>query len=168
MTNLIKIHPIPLALFLFVTCYTLLDFTFIYIARDAYNGVVTENAYQKGVVFNQTLQANKRQEQLGWQSEVQIEHFLYTTKITFKLKDKADIAIINADVKAILQRPTHDREDSHLTMRDEQHIGIYQVVIPKLAYGQWELRIKAEVDHEEYYHRERLQFLPETEPKNLE
>lgn len=159
MIGKIKIHYIPLAFILFTITYMALDGVFIYLANRTYNGVVTTNAYQKGLAFNEVLQANKAQEKLGWQTKLEIAYSDSALIITFKLNDRQQLAIGNAEVKAMLQRPTHEGEDISFTMQ-EREPGIYRASLPKVEPGQWELRIKTKAQNTEYYHHQRLKLMP--------
>lgn len=49
------------SILLFFTVFVILDLLFIYIAKQSYRGVVTENAYDKGVQYTRSIRMDERQ-----------------------------------------------------------------------------------------------------------
>lgn len=53
------------SILLFFTVFVILDLLFIYIAKQSYRGVVTENAYGKGVQYTHSIRMDERQRAIG-------------------------------------------------------------------------------------------------------
>ena len=56
---------IPLYFVAFFVFIAIMDGIFVYLATTTHSGVVTENAYQKGLNYNQYITAYDQQEMLG-------------------------------------------------------------------------------------------------------
>lgn len=62
-------------LMLFFIVSFLTNFSFMYISKLTYNGVVTENPYDKGTAYNDVLAQNQHQQELDWLSDINISCF---------------------------------------------------------------------------------------------
>ena len=64
---------IPWALCSIFAAFLLANGIMIYFAVASWTGVGTENAYERGLAYNQTLDAVRAQEALGWQVEAELQ-----------------------------------------------------------------------------------------------
>lgn len=113
------------------------DGVFVYLATSTHTGVVTEQAYQKGIDYNETIAAADARDALGWQSEI-----TYSTdgQLNFSVQDAADGIISGAKVVAEMTRPTHNGVDFDQPLQ-ETAPGVYQAPIKFPLDGVWDVRI---------------------------
>ncbi len=55
---------------IFTFCFAFSDLVFIYLSKSSYNGVVTEDAYNKGIEYNKVLALNALQSKLEWKGDI--------------------------------------------------------------------------------------------------
>ena len=72
-------HPRPITgkkvfwwLVAFFALISAVNGAFMYVAMDTWPGLSTEDAYQKGLTYNDTLSAASEQQALGWQSRIEL------------------------------------------------------------------------------------------------
>jgi nitrogen fixation protein FixH len=143
--NKVKKSKIPYFFFIFFGIFITVDLFYIYIAHKNWRGIATENSYEKGLKYNQTIKAKKEQENLGWQ--LQIKYQKITSKqgdLKIKLLDKNGQSIKNAKIKAKITRPTQDGYDfkSNLTFNSKEQN--YQSYVKFPLIGQWDVEIIAQ------------------------
>lgn len=109
---------------------------FVYVALRSNSGVVTENAYEKGLDYNATLLLAKKQQALGWSHTISYEH----GTLRISLKDKNGQSITGAEVIACIERPI----ESEVTIKNplsETRDGEYSADIPLPKSGQWKFTV---------------------------
>ena len=75
-------------------------------------GVITDNAYEKGLAYNHDLAASAQQEQLGWHTDLNATRSSDgQTDITARATDGTGAAIKDATVNLLIQRPTQSGMD---------------------------------------------------------
>ncbi|MCH2038403.1 MAG: FixH family protein [Rickettsiales bacterium] len=75
---------IPWYFVMFFVFLAIVDGTFVTIATSTHRGLVTDNAYEKGLNYNETISAYDAQKNLNWDSTLHYEQPL----LTFALKDE--------------------------------------------------------------------------------
>jgi nitrogen fixation protein FixH len=128
---------IPWYIVLFFVAQTVTFAFFTYIAKTTYTGLVTEQAYEKGLAYNSTLMKAEAQEALGYSSKISYSD----GKITFLLKDRNSKSITDAKVTGVLFRPVRDGMDMDFDMKI--HNGFYSAQVTLPAPGLWEIRVHA-------------------------
>ncbi len=113
------------------------DGVFVYLATSTHTGVVTEQAYEKGLNYNQTIEAAAAQKALGWQGEVTYDT---SNQLNYVVRDHDGALVTNAKVVAELTRPTHNGVDFNSSLL-EIAPGIYQAPIEFPLDGVWDVRI---------------------------
>jgi nitrogen fixation protein FixH len=144
MTELQKKSKIPyffLALFLVVL---LVNIFYIYISQSTWRGVSTQDSYQKGLQYNQVLQAAKKQKNLGWKMKIQLKNLDKEILVLLDLKDKNSRQISNAKVLIEFKRPTQEGVD--FTQELKFINGFYQAQIAFPLRGQWDFAVLATKD----------------------
>lgn len=76
MTKNIKSSFIPYLFIVFTLCYIFINMAFIYLSKQSHSGIVTDNAYQKGLDYNRVLELNEKQQKLGWQVDLETKRGL--------------------------------------------------------------------------------------------
>lgn len=142
---------IPWLIVLFFVVISLVLGSFCYIAQKTHTGVVTEQAYEKGLRYNDVIEQSSLQEQTGYRAV--INHG--SNKITFILTDAGGKNIESNGVSLWLFRPVQAGMDYHMTMvRDEQ--GRYVADITSVEKGLWEIRIHAQTPKGPYQATKRV------------
>ena len=126
---------IPWYFVAFFVVLAILDGIFVFVATSTHTGVVTENAYQKGLNYNDTIEAARAQESLGWSAAVAYAN----GTLSLNLNDDAGLAIEGAAVEAFFFRPTQDGLDfsAPLLAIGNGHYA-NQVIASE---GQWDVRV---------------------------
>ncbi len=127
-------------------------FTFAYVAITTYRGVVTDQAYEKGVAYNDVIARAQAQDEKGWESTIDV----HSRVMTFRLVDRRGDAVRVDAVKLTMFRPTQAGIDRDYTMHAQSN-GTYTADMSDLpAIGIWEARIKAQTQHGEYQASKRV------------
>lgn len=137
---------IPWYFVLFFAFIVLVDGIMVWLAIQTHTGVVTDHAYEKGLAYNLLLEAEQKQELLGWQSDIQYEAGI----LTVMLSDKHHRIIIPDVIKAQFTRPSQSKLDFDMRLNPQAT----PVSFP--AKGLWEVRIFATFNHQQYQHSKRL------------
>jgi nitrogen fixation protein FixH len=111
---------------------------FIYSALSTYSGGVTQEPYRKGLQYNERIAAAARQEQLGWQDDARLEG----QKLTLLMHDAAQSPVTGLGVSGIISRPSTDRQDLPVELREVQP-GQYVVHFNALDAGAWIVELHA-------------------------
>jgi nitrogen fixation protein FixH len=125
----------PWLIVVFFAVQIVLFVWFVMLATDSNHGLVTEQAYEKGLAYNQTLAAARAQEKTGF--SLAIAHEQDLLKIAVR---RAGAPVAGADVAVWFYRPT----DSHFDVRgraNESANGLYTLSTVHLPRGLWEARV---------------------------
>ena len=121
----------------------MVNFTMAYFATSTFSGLATDHAYEKGLAFNQTIEAGRKQEAMGWKVDAQVEpeanHGAHVT-ITYRTPDGKPVD--GMVVKARFVRPTakgHDREVALAQVGP----GAYATLQELPLAGVWDLSVAA-------------------------
>ncbi|HSD93517.1 MAG TPA: FixH family protein [Methyloceanibacter sp.] len=104
---------------------------FVYFAVVTFSGGDTSKPYQKGLNYNQTIQADDLQAERGWQTEIEYRR----GTLTLRFADSAGAAVTGLDVAVELARPTTDKDDRRLILKEVSE-GRYSAAIA-LPQGLW-------------------------------
>jgi nitrogen fixation protein FixH len=141
----------------YITSFFVVQFAlfgwFYHVASSSYTGVVTDQAYEKGLHYNQTIAKVRQQEQLGW-SAVMARN---GGAIEFILHDRAHKPLTGAIVSLWLIRPVHGGEDQQQEMKEVKP-GVYSAIPAAPEKGLWEVRIEARKDGHSYQISRRMEF----------
>jgi nitrogen fixation protein FixH len=136
---------IPYLFFIFFGIIITVDSVYIYIATKTWRGIYTENAYQKGLNYNQTLADQEKQKKLGWSMKATLQNIHGSSYLlTVKLFDKNHHPIKNAKINIKIIRPIQEGFDfsQDLLPLDDS----YQTKINFPLQGQWEIEYDATKD----------------------
>ena len=115
-----------------------------YFATSTFNGVITENAYEKGLTYNKTLAAARQQSELGWVVETVDKPAAagHKTTVILTIKDKSGDGVEGLDVQALADRPNVTGAD-HRVAFAAQGKGVYSADVEFPEAGQWDFDILA-------------------------
>lgn len=142
---------IPWYIVAFFVVVAILDGIFVYLATSTHTGVVSEQAYDKGLAYNDTVAAAEAQAALGWQHAIHLEGGM----LVFTLNGNDGVALNGAAVKAVIKRPIGDAQDFTLELRAAGD-GRYEVPVSFPANGQWDARVYALWQDQDYQAHKRL------------
>ena len=142
MTNTNKKSFIPYFFSIFFGIIFTIDATFIYIAKKTSSGVQTQDSYKKGINYNETLQAVKKQQALGWKIDMKYQENGKNAAILYvKLLNKNGATIKNAKIIGNFVRPTQAGYDfKQYFLNDHNH---YYTKINFPLQGVWDIEIQA-------------------------
>jgi nitrogen fixation protein FixH len=135
---------IPACFFAMFAVVIAVNATMILVGMSSWRGLVTTDAYEKGVAYNKAIQAEAREDALGWTVDLAVDSPApRTAEVTVALS-KPDGSPLYADrVEVGFVRPTQAGYDSvhRLTALGGGRFGkTVELPLP----GLWELRIAAQ------------------------
>jgi nitrogen fixation protein FixH len=132
---------IPLAFVGFFAVVLLANALMIWLAFATWTGLKTENAYQKGLAYNRTLDQAAAQAALGWAVELELaQEGERTLALDLVLQGRHGDLIEDAEVSAAFVRPTHEGFDQIVAI-PHRYGGEYEAEILLPLAGQWELQL---------------------------
>ncbi len=137
-----KKSKIPYIFFVFFAVIFAVNFFYIYISQKTWRGLANDDAYQKGLHYNQILEAEKKQKELGWKMAIYYRNLGENKGVLeIDLKDKNSQKISDAEIEVNFKRPTQEGKDfsQKLKFRD----GFFKADIFFPLKGQWDFEIRA-------------------------
>ncbi len=127
--------------------------TFTYVAITTYRGVVTANAYEKGVAYNTVIDQARTQDSLGYTHTLTYQNGEVAFALTAR---EGGQAVVVETAKVWFFRPTQEGMDIHLPMTKAAD-GTYRAGVEALpAKGLWEARVYAQTAKGEYQASKRI------------
>ncbi|MEX2643419.1 MAG: FixH family protein [Acetobacterales bacterium] len=124
--------------------------TLTYFALSSWTGLETREAYIRGNHYNAVLEADARQQALGWKVEAGLARLPDGSEgLNVELRDAAGRPFGGAAVTARLVRPTHEGYDLDLAV-PERAVGSYAVPVRLPLPGIWDVRIEARAGADTY------------------
>jgi nitrogen fixation protein FixH len=131
----------------------------IYFAQSSFSGLETEHPYERGLTYNQTLEAAAAQEKLGWHGAVSLAKAMNGQhELAVLFADKEAKPIEGLEVTAYLRRPSNQGMDQTIQLHHQGN-GRYAAEIALPALGQWEALIVARQGETSWQESQRL-FVP--------
>jgi nitrogen fixation protein FixH len=141
----------------FFSTFIIVDIAYITVAQKTWRGLATEDGYQKGLKYNDTIEAVKTQKQLGW--KLQINYQFEKTKtgiLQVKLSDKNHQEIQDATITANMKRPVQEGKDFSVDLKFDTKTQSYNYAIEFPMIGQWDVEIIAQRNDDVYQDIKRL------------
>lgn len=136
---------IPYFIALFFVMIIVINIIFLYLARSTFSGVLTEDAYQKGLSYNDVVFAQSAQEQRGVQGLIEFGEGAQGAQ---ELIFEPNVAC--SKVEASLIRTVHDKGDMDIIMSQNNH-NSYSYTFDQEITGSWFVRIKCYCEGEEFF-----------------
>lgn len=141
---------IPYSFFGMFACILIANGALVYYAVNSWTGIGTDDAYVKGLAYNEAIAESEAQAKQGWQAELDYDASgSLAGRLTLDLKDRHGAAIEKAEVTALLVRPTHEGHDFAATLA-HSGAGRYDADLTFPLEGLWEVRL--EIAHERGAH----------------
>ncbi len=128
-------------------CFILvINAVMIALAVSTHTGSVTDHPYEKGLAYNRVVEAEKKQEMLGWQADIDYKE----GRVRFVLRDKDNHPITPEKATAAIIRPTQSGMDFTFDLKAAE------TAVEFPAAGLWEVRVDAEYQGMHYQKTERI------------
>jgi len=129
-------------------------------AIGTFPGLDTEDAYQKGLAYNQTIAAARVQEARGWHLDIRYaphpdEASAHEGELVVTLRDRGGEPLYGLDVSAALIRPTRGGLDSRIALQPAAS-GEYRGEATLPLPGQWDVRVYARRGEEDFQATRRI------------
>jgi len=119
---------------------------FIYFALESWPGLSTDDAYRKGLAYNETLNAAQQQHALGWHSDIAfISRENITGVLRVQLKNAQNSGLAGLDVLVRLARPTREEFDRTITLTPISD-GLYRAPVTLPLKGRWHATVEARIN----------------------
>jgi nitrogen fixation protein FixH len=102
-------------------------------AISTHSGIVAVEPYRKGLDYNRRIEADERQELLGWKAEVTL---VAGGRLTLDVTGDGGSRIPDLVVSATIGRPSTSRHDKHLRLEEDRD-GLYAADAGALEPGAW-------------------------------
>jgi nitrogen fixation protein FixH len=134
---------IPWCFVIFFAVIAVLDGIFVYMAVSTQTGVVTEQAYEKGLAYNELLEQAKQRPEINQKASYK------DGVLSWSLANKDESPISNAVVTAHIKRPVQDGYDFDITLSHKGN-GLYEADITLPMKGLWQAGLNSEWDNQKY------------------
>ncbi len=120
---------------------------FVHAALTSFSGEAVQDAYARGLAYNETLERRAAMAETGWQGTVSLEPVQgmeagATHRVSVTMADAQGVSLESVQVRADIRRPVHDGADVSLDL-EARGGGLYQGLVSLPADGQWEVRVEA-------------------------
>jgi len=146
---------VPWYFVMFFAVIALVDSMFVYFALSTHTGVVTQSAYEKGLNYNQVIDAEKAQAALGWKHQIQAipDGTDHAIKVIINKPNSNGITPIDGlTVSATITRPLQGDYNETISLPADTKSGVYLAPWTFPMPGQWDISIAISGDNEEAYH----------------
>jgi len=124
---------------LFFGTITAVNAVLMYFALNTWPGLVTEDAYTKGLNYNDTIATSESQRRLAWNIDVSFER---GKGLRIHIADKNQSPVTKLSIEAALTRPLGDHNIEVLIMSEIQP-GLYEAEFSTPLPGRWMADVKA-------------------------
>ncbi|MBF0443956.1 MAG: FixH family protein [Magnetococcales bacterium] len=139
-----RFEPWPTAIVLFFLVVFSADAIMITMGLNSWPGLVNKNPYQHGLHYNKVINAQSKQDKLGWSIKLHSENLVAGKegKISVTISGRENIAVQRAQVEGILFRPVGEGSDLAFLLKEEKP-GVYSTMITPPKHGNWDVKIRA-------------------------
>lgn len=137
---------IPWYFVLFFVIVATVNAIMVTFALTTTTGTITDHPYEKGIAYNRIVEAEQKQEKLGWKAQIELKG----TTLQVVLKDAKGLLLKPEKLVAHFTRPTQDGMDFDVPLTN----GQAQVHFP--IPGNWEVRVFAVVGKDTYQQSKRI------------
>jgi len=110
----------------------------VFFAFDSFTGVSTDDAYRRGLGFNEQLAAKQKAAALGWQVAARLDRKEAGGRLVLALHDKAGVPLSSAAVRAEFRRPIERGLDFTVALTP-RGAGRYVAPVRAPRAGQWQV-----------------------------
>jgi nitrogen fixation protein FixH len=114
------------------------DAYLVYKAVSTFGGIETDNAYRKGLAYNDRIATERAQEALGWTKDARIEK----GELRVSIRDQNQKGVENLQITAVMGRPATNAHDRVLTLT-QVGSGEYMAPVGEVEPGNWVATMEA-------------------------
>ncbi len=115
----------------------------IWLAISTFSGEDVRKSYLQGLTYNDTLANREAAAALGWKAASSLVREGETDALlTVDIQDAQSAPVRGLSVKAAIKHPSTTKLDRTLDLIPTE-MGSYQVVVPDLATGAWQVYVQA-------------------------
>lgn len=131
--------------------------TMVWFAGSTFSGLSTDRAYDKGVAYNQALEAARRQQALGWTVTTEAGPIPdgSRTRIVQTYRDRDGLPVVGLRVRVHLSRPATRGYDRDIVLAASAP-GDYSAIVAVPLPGLWDLEAVAEGEGTSYQSYQRF------------
>ena len=116
---------------------------FVVLAWQSWSGLSTDDAYRRGLAYNETLRQAETQRALGWQVRAELVPLADGgAHLSVVFIDRNDSPVESLDITGQLRRPSREGADRPVVLTS-QGPGRYATDVDLPLAGQWDLRLRA-------------------------
>ena len=112
----------------------------VYQALSTFGGIDTDDAYRKGLTYNDRIAAAATQTRLGWHDHT--DYVADGRRLRVTLTDASGAAVSGLKLSARMQRPATNLFDRELSL-DQTGPDIYEADVSQLEPGAWTVDLQA-------------------------
>ena len=132
---------IPWAFVIFFVVIFAMNGTLIWLATHSWTGLSTEQAYEKGLRYNENLQAARHQAALGWQPRLSVQVVEgFQAEAVVEIRDAQGAPLTDVDMQAVFQRPTRSGTDFTVPLTASSP-GRYHAQFTLPMVGVWDVHL---------------------------
>ena len=132
----------------------------IYWAVTTFPGLSSDRHYERGLAYNEVLEAQRQQAALGWRIAADLgEPLDGVARLEVALEDRDGQPLYAEAVTATLQRPTVEGMDSRMVMTPAGP-GLYRADARVPLPGVWDLVLQVERGQDSHVSKQRLYVKP--------
>ncbi len=114
------------------------DSYLVYKAVSTFGGLETQNAYRKGLTYNERIAEERAQEALGWTKDARLDK----GELRVIIRDRDQKGVEGLQISALFGRPATNTEDRTLTLT-QTGSGEYMATVGDIAPGNWVATMEA-------------------------
>ena len=111
----------------------------LYTALSTHSGLVSQEPYRKGLHYNDRVEADERQQALGWREAVTLDP---KGRVAVELTNSIGGAVTDLSITGYLGRPSTTKHDLKVALK-EIAPGQYAADVGALETGAWLLALEA-------------------------
>lgn len=134
-----------------------IDGVMVYKSVSTFGGD-TPDAYRTGLLYNQRIAEERRQDELGWTQTTTFDSANGVFSLTLKNRDGRGVDGLR--VTGSIGRPATDIADHNLVLSAAGE-GVYTITLPNLAEGNWDMSVFAsqrDVGHRSVVYRSKVRL----------
>ncbi|MBV6658853.1 MAG: FixH family protein [Devosiaceae bacterium] len=125
--------------------------TFVTLALSTFTGLVSTNAYERGLAYDEVIEAERAQEARGWQMALDMPALSGDgQQAAITLTDRNGEALAGATVVMLAERMTRYAQQVRVSLTD-QGDGLYAAPISFPISGRWLISVLADIGGERHF-----------------
>lgn len=142
---------IPLLFILFFLGLFVVTGNFVRLALTTFPGLVSTNAYERGLAYDEVIAAEQAQAEQGWQMEFDLPELSGEGQVAaLTMVDREGNPIAGANVIMMAERMTRYAQQVRVTLTDHGN-GRYEAPITFPIAGRWFVSVLADASGERHF-----------------